>query len=172
MSLAVEALLVLLLVCAAAVGGDHFGYGRGDQARQVTDQKQFDKLNNDLATQKAQANETYRMLATAATKRGQEAEDYKHQLEVTREKSRTDLAALRSQYDGRSLWFSTTKAAGCGDGSGGTQGSAGSSPGAEAAVRVELPPALRSSLRQLMDEADDLRVDYKACYDWANRPTK
>lgn len=165
-------LVGLLLVIAAAVGGDHFGYGRGVASQKVADQVQFDKINKDLTEQKAQANTKYRLLSEQVIANAQSADNFKHQLEVTREKARTDLATLRSQYDTHGLWFTTTKSAGCGASSGGPQGSQGLGSGLDATVQVELPPTLRSALRKLMDEADEQQVNYQACYDWVNRPAQ
>ncbi len=161
----------LCAIIVACLVGHHVGYGRGVTFQKVEDQKQFDKLNADLAKQKADAGAKYKALAEQALASAQAADKFKNQLEVVREKSRTDLDAYRRSVSGSRLFFDSTQAPGCGHSSGSPQSGAQLPTSPDATSRVELPPTLREALRELMDIADDVSLNYRACYGWAHRPT-
>lgn len=163
-------LVVLLLVLAAAFGGDRFGHARGVQQQKVADQVLFDKINKDIEEQKAIANMTYKRLSEQVIAKAQAADNFKHKLEVSREQRRKELADYRRSPAANGSLFFDAQVAGCGGGSGGTQSGGGQTPGLTITTKVEIPPALRGSIRAILDDADDLTVDYQACYDWANRP--
>lgn len=158
--------VILWLLSAAGVG--YWQHGEGRAAQKVADQVQFDRINDDITKQKAQADATYRAAQDANVKLMVERDQLKTKLEKMYATDQLATDAVRDKYAFVGLRFATSKSAGSGGGSGSatSTGPDASSPATSAVV--ELPRALASDLRQLALDADKLRDDYALCYRYLN----
>jgi len=78
---------------------------------------------------------------------------------------------LRRDLATRGLRFpAPVESARCGGGSGSPQSGETQTARADATTIVDLPRKISDDLRQLTFDADQLRVEYQRCYDWANSP--
>lgn len=158
---------VLSLIAAGGTGfasGHH--YGVVDQ--QAVDQVLFDKVNQDIADQKAQANAIYRKRQDDNLALMLERDQLKTRLEKRHATNQANTAALRDKYSGLGLRF-TAEAPRLGNGS-----RCAPSPGAdpasnEPAAIVQLPGEITEGLLQLAFDADSLADDYRKCYGYAEQ---
>jgi len=171
------AALVAALVYGLYLAEQHVegqGYIRGVTFQKGEDQKVIDKVNKDLDDQRSQANLKYRQLSEAVILAQQATDAFKTQLEKAREINRNEVDTLRRKYNTASLRFATTSPTtgqGCGGRGDGPSGEAGPTTGAGGAVTVvQLPDKITGDLRQLVVDADRLRVEYATCYAYVNRP--
>lgn len=158
----------IIALAGAFFGGERIGHRNGVNQQKVADQAQFDKVNTDLAKQKAEAARLYEQAQKdIITKQTAEAE-FKTQLEKQRAQANTTITALRRDYDARSLRF-TIKDPGCRAGGGDSSATQGNPASPATTTEVQLPDSIARNLRQLVEDADSLKIEYQACYDWANR---
>ena len=158
---------IMLLWLASLIGVGHWQHGAGIDQQKAADQKQFDKINTDIAEQKAQAG---RMLVSALEKiiALQIARDeFKNQLEADHVKRQEITNDLRNKHGGLGLHFNAPQAPGCRLGGANPLPSAPNPTSAPATAVIELPAAITRDLRQLEFEADQLADNYRLCYDYA-----
>lgn len=159
----------LIALSAAFFGGDYLGHGRGVNEQKVADQKKFDEINAERATQKAEANAIYQQAQADIIALQVERDALKTTLEKEREEARKTTDDLRTKYAGLSLRFRSVQSGGDRENGAGTQG-AGSNPAGPATASVlQLPDQVAGNLRQLAFDADKLRDDYAECYGYANK---
>lgn len=168
--------IVILLAILAAIGlagftGYKSGHHNGVNQQKVLDQVEFDRINGKLTTQKSEADVTFRRLSAEAIAKQAEVDAFKTQLEMNRAKNQNVIDGLRRDLASRGLRFTApAEAAGCGGGGGSPQGPEIKTARADATTVIELPRKITEDLRQLTFDADQLRVEYQRCYDWANAP--
>lgn len=158
---------VLSLIVAGAAGftsGHHFGVN----GQKAADQVQFDKINQDIADRKAQANAIYRKNQDDNLALMVERDQLKTTLEKEHANHQAATTALRDKYSGLGLRF-TAEAPRLGNGGGCAQ-SAGTDPaGSDSAAIIQLPGAIAADLRRLAFDADQLADDYQKCYGYAEQ---
>jgi hypothetical protein len=162
-------LAIVLTLGATHTGAYTLGYGNGVNAQKVADQEQFDKLNKDIADQKAQANAKYRDALGSIIALQTERDKFKNQLGEQREKNREVTTKLADAYAAYQLRFSVTEVARCWRGGRYTQGAECDAASPAKTTTVQLPDAITANLRRLAKDADELNDDYKACYAYANQ---
>lgn len=154
----------LLLWIASAVGIGAWQHHQGELAQKADDQAQFDKINADIAKQKAEATEILARNTADNLKLMTERDQLKTDLEKAHAQHTADTNALRDRYAGVGLRFKSTQTAGCGDGGANQVPAAASAAGPAAPADVQLPDAIAGRLRQLTFDADTLADNYKTCY--------
>lgn len=157
----------LLLWIASIVGIGSWQHHQGELSKGAEDQKQFDQINDDLATQKSDAAAILARNMADNVALMTERDSLNTQLEKAHAQHTTDTNALRDRFAGVGLRFKPTEAAGCGPG-GADKVSTAASPSVPAAgADVELPTAIAGRLRQLAFDADTLADNYRMCLSWA-----
>lgn len=152
----------------SVVGVGIWQHNAGAISQQVTDQAQFDKINSDLAAQKAEANSKLQAALTSNLQLQQKSEQDKKDFQDERDKASVTINTLRKQYATAKLQFAVPEGTGCGNSSSGAAGS-GSSPSTAGTNYIQLPDKIATDLRELMVEGDELAANYKMCYQWVNR---
>jgi hypothetical protein len=158
-------------VASAALYGVGLQQGRtmGINSQKVLSQGQFDKVNKDLSTQKAEAALKLKVLYDQRDADQAAHDDVKQKLEIARVKQQTEISALRVKYSSSVLRYPTPKqGAGCGLSSVSSASSQADSPDAASPTLSQLPDAITRDLRQLTVDADELSANYRACYDYIN----
>ncbi len=158
-------LIVAWLASLAGVG--YWQNEAGQTTQQVADQVRFDKINQDIADNKALANGIYRSAQANIITLQAERDKFKTQLEKDHEANRIATAALRDKYAGVSLRFRADQGAGPGPGGTSARPSTADASSVAGAPFIQLPGALAASLRRIVWDADQLRDDYRACYEYA-----
>jgi len=164
-------LAILATIGLAAFTGYRSGHHNGTNEQKVVDQAEFDRINGLLTVQKSEAASMFRRLTAEALAKQTEADAFKTQLEMNRVKNQKVIDDLRRDLATRGLRFpAPVESARCGGGSGSPQSGETQTARADATTIVELPRKIADDLRQLTFDADQLRVEYQRCYDWANSP--
>lgn len=159
--------LVAALVILVAGFGSGFHVGANEQ--KVSDQVQFDAVEQKLTDQKAEANAQYRKDQDANLALATERDNLKTTLEKEHETNRIATDTLRNKYAVASLRFSAGQSSGLGGSCRGAQ-SAGIDPASpSAAPVVQLPDEIAASLRQIVFDADTLADSYRECYGYAQQ---
>lgn len=164
-----EVLIGILVIVAVAAGAEHVGHTSGVRDQKVVDQVEFDKINKQLTTQKAEANELYRQAQADIIKLQAERDELKGKLEVKREADRKATDDNRNRFSGMGLRLGVLKGAGDRADGGGTQGAGSNAASVAAPTPVDVPKETASDLRQLAFDADKLADDYRLCYGYATQ---
>ena len=162
-------LVIALVWVASLVAVGAWQNDAGINEQKVADQARFDKANNDIAEQKAQANAAYRAFQEHNVALMVERDQLKTTLEKEHEKNRIATDALRNKYAAASLRFAASQGAGSGDGGRSAQGAGIDSASSSAAAVVQLPDQITADLRRLSFDADELADNYRECYGYAQR---
>lgn len=163
-------LAVLLAVGAYSYWLEGFGYDRGANEQKVENQKLIDAINQRLDDQKKESALKLARLVDEMIARTKKDELLREKIELERQSGRDRNAAVRRDNAGElRITVDPASVAGCRGGGDGPPGAGGAAPSAPATISVELPREIRENLRALIDEADDLAVDYRACYSWVTR---
>ena len=163
------ALVWLSSLLGVGVWQNHSGHVAGVNAQKVSDQVQFDKINQERADQKTAANAEYRKVQDENLALMADREAFKTTLEKEREKNRIATNALRDKYSSVGLRFATGQGAGLGRCSCSTQSPGANSPSSDGPSVVQLPDKVTSDLRQLEYDADTLADEYRKCYSYAQQ---
>lgn len=159
------------LIAAAALffGGDHLGHTRGVNEQKVTDQLQFDKINDERTQQKDEANRLYQGAQANIIALIAERDKLNHDLEVKDAEHKQVTAGLAAKYAGLELRFRAAQGAGDRANGAGTNGSGPNAPSADDAPVLQLPDQITRDLRKLTRDADELKDAYSTCYAYANQ---
>lgn len=158
----------LLLVLALVSGGYTYGHHNGANGQKVVDQVQFDKINQGITDQKAQANTLYRNAQDANVALMAERDQLKTTLEKEHANHQAATAALRDKYAGLGLRFNA-EAPRLGNGGGSTQRAGTDPASASGPAVIQLPGEITENLRRLAFDADQLADDYRECYGYAEK---
>jgi hypothetical protein len=162
-------ILGLVLALGAAVGGSYVkGHSDGVDAQTVADQKEFDRINGDLAQQKTDAAAILKKRNADIIAVAVQRDQLKAKLGEQHANDQAATESARRELAGERLRFSTQNA-GCGTGSGGTHAAGSGSTVPPATVIVELPETVARNLRQLAFDADTVRDNYALCYGYATQ---
>ncbi len=142
------------------------GHHVGGLTQKAADQAQFDRINGEIAAQKAEANAAYRKAQDANVALLTARDKFKNDLEKQHAQSQADTASIFSTYSGVGLRYAG-QSAGSGAAGGSTASASGNPSGVDPTADVQLPDAIARDLRQLALEADQLRDDYSLCYRYA-----
>jgi hypothetical protein len=158
-------ILLGAVVAAVAIAGGGYtaGHKQGTTAQAQADQKQFDRINQGITAQKAEAAKLYREAQDKALAAVQENDRIKTQLETEHANNAKAITDIRHKYDSLQLRF-RAKDAGAGPNGSSPLPSGGNPAGAESAPIVQLPDEVTRGLRQLAQDADQLANDYRKCY--------
>lgn len=163
---AILAIVVAFGGCLA--GAEHFGDVRGTNQQKVADQTQFDKVNADLAKNKADAAQIYETEQAKIIALQGERDAAKTQLENEHADNEKATNALRSQLAGERLRFAAAQDTGSrAGGAGAMPANANPASDSTAAVCV-VSDAVDADLKSIAYDADSLRDDYKLLYEWAH----
>lgn len=162
-------LLFVLMLVGAFAGGEHIGNVRGTDAQKVADQKQFDTIEAERTTQKAEANALYRKAQDANLALMTERDQLKTTLGEQDAKNRKATLVLSASLATLKLQFRSAQSAGDRADGGSAKSSAANPACAESAAVVQLPDKVASDLRRLTFDADALADDYRLCYGYATK---
>lgn len=160
-------LAVVGILAAIAYGIDSRAYERGVTVQKAEDQKEFDRINGELTTQKAEANRLLQKAGADIIALMAERAKLTAKLEKQHADNQAATAALRDKYAGVGLRFAAPEGSGCGAGGGGSQGASSDAASTPATAVIQLPDALTRNLRRLAEDADKLKDEYALCYAWA-----
>lgn len=159
--------IVLAWVCSLA-GVGYWQHDAGIASQKITDQVQFDKINQERTDEKAQANAIYRHAQDDNLALATERDQLKTNLEKEHAINQKRTADLADTYARVRLQFNAP-GAGHRDGGGSTEGTNANTTSAASATVVQLPDQITSDLRQLVIDADNLKDNYTECYGYANK---
>lgn len=157
----------VLALAAAGIGGEIHGHKWGVDQQAKADQAQFDRVNADIASNKAQAaallNEANAKVIQTLTER----DALKTRLEAQNAVNRKQTDDLASQLRGMQLRFAAQ------DSGSGASGDGAASTVADAAnhdapATCVLSEEASRSIEEIVLDADRLRDDYRLLYDWAH----
>lgn len=152
---------ILIALACAASGYEGNRIGKDTQA--VADQSQFDKYNQQIASQKVQAAAILADANAANAKLAADRDTLKTQLGAAHAAAEIATNSLRTQLAGSSLRFAAGEDSGCGAGGSGTKAAGASADSSAASAVIQLPAKVTSDLRQLAFDADELKNNYAAC---------
>jgi len=144
------------------------GYLTGVNSQKVADQVEFDRINNETADMKAQANAAYRTVQEYNLLVMKERDTLKTALLKEKQINVETINALRTRYANVGLRYSTGQVAGLGASGNSALLGTGNAAGNVASTINELPAAITASLRSIVYDCDALNVDYRLLYDWAH----
>lgn len=160
------AIVVAWLGSLGAVG--YWQHDAGVAAQKISDQAQFDKINQERADEKAAANAIYRKTQDANLALATERDQLKTNLEKEHAANQKRTADLADTYARVRLRFNAPST-GHRNSGGSTEGASAGSAGTAGTTVVQLPDQITSDLRQLVIDADNLKDAYTECYDYANK---
>lgn len=156
----------LIALAVAGAGGYVEGHKFGVDQQSVADQAQFDKVNADIAKQKADANATYKAKADEALALTAQRDQLKNQMEVQHAKDSKATDDARTQLAGERLRFAQDSGSG---GGGSSTSSANANPASNnGPATCELSEQTSEPLKQIVYDADKLRDDYALLYNWSH----
>lgn len=160
----IKVLIAAIIAAAIATAA----YRTGVNAQKVADQVEFDRINNETADMKAQANAAYRIAQDFNLKTMKERDLAKTALLKEKQANVETINALRARYANVGLRYSAGQVAGLGNGSANALPGTGSAASNIASVERELPAAITAGLRAIAYDCDALNVEYRTLYEWAN----
>lgn len=162
----------IVVVCvwlASLFAVGHWQNSAGMNEQKVADQKEFDRINEKTAADKAAADVKYRQAQADQIALLTERDQLKTQLEKEHANNQAATDAVRNRYAGLGLRYKSAKAAGPGGGCASPTGAAPDSASPDGPATFELPAALAGELRQIAYDADTLADSYRECYGYAQR---
>lgn len=157
----------VFLIISLCAGSAYEGKVYGENAQQVTDQKEFNRINAERALQKAEAQERLNTAYKGNIALMEDRNRIQHQLEVDHVQNQDATNALRHKFTAERLRYRSTESSGNRDGCGQAVPAPGNATGAAETTIRELPDAVTRELRQIAYDADQLSNDYALCYSWA-----
>lgn len=152
---------------ASLIGVGFWQHSAGVDSQKAEDQAQFDKINADIAQQKAEANELYRKAYDNNMLVMIERDEFKTKLLKERQANAENINAIRNYYSNVSLRYAV-KDSGLGQSCGSSVPAKTDAASNASPVERELPAAITAGLRELAYQCDSLNADYRLLYEWAN----
>lgn len=157
--------IALAAVWAASLAGvGVWQHGAGKHAQRAADQAQFDKINTDIAQQKADANAQLRAALESSIAAAQQQAETQSRLEQDHVEHQAVTDDLRKRLAGERLRFAAAQGSRCGGGGHGAVPEAASSARPAETAVCELSAEAASALREIAVDADRLADDYRLCF--------
>lgn len=169
MTVWIKVLIAAIIAAAIATAA----YRTGVNSQKVADQVEFDRINDETADMKAQANAAYRIAQDFNLKTMKERDTAKTELLKEKQKHEKSINDDRARYANVGLRYSTGQATGLGASGANALPGTGSAAGNVTSIERELPAAITAGLRAIAYDCDALNVEYRTLYEWANgkKPT-
>ena len=165
--------VILAIVLAfIGVGGGGYAYGdhHGALSQKVADQKQFDSINAQTATNKATANAIYQNAQAVIIQQAKDRALSDNQREQERQSNVKAINDLRTKYASNGLHFSTGQTSGLGNCSPSTVPISANPAGHTETTVCAVSNEVDASLKSIAYDADTLAADYTILYNWAHDP--
>lgn len=160
-------LIVLGLVASAGIAGYADGRDSGVNAQYKIDQTAIDKVNSELAANKAEAASKLKASYQLILSKNLENEALKSSYEKERQKNVENNRKLYNANAAIKLYVRALNPVGR-DSSGGSVSNGPSSASNSGTTLVQLPDEVARNLHNLTFDCDSLSSDYKVLYDYAH----